>query len=156
MIRVSISFLLLLTANVSASASVHIEHEYDRFLHDIPLHEVCLTVTEIRSIHPVRTCVKLTPVDQSPIPERPNLFPTWTCAKFANVNLVYPREIQTAFCAPHATRGSGSEPATSECLDVVYRRETLPSTIRVREVETNSGRTKFDSVSRTHTFPDCD
>ncbi len=136
--------------------TVHYEHEYDRFLRDIPLKGACVTPTEIRSIKPVRSCVKLEPVNQAAIVDRPNLSPTWVCRKFADVKLVYPRDVQTAYCTQSVSGSSTLKIATPDCPDVVYRRDSLPKTIFVREVRTDFRGTKIDYKTVSHTFEDCE
>lgn len=162
MIRALTTFMLFAVcatgtlAQAAAGSVSHFEHSYDRFLRDIPLTEACITPTEIRSIKPIRTCVQLEPVDQTVIVDRPNLSPTWTCRKFANVKLVYPREIQSAYCAQYTKSGTELQLATGECGDVVYRRETLPEKIEVREVRTDAGGTKVDYIPASFSFPGCE
>lgn len=136
--------------------TVHYEHDYDRFLRDIPMKGACVTPTEIRSIKPVRSCVKLEPVDQTAIVDRPNLSPTWVCRKFADVKLVYPRDVQTAYCTQAVSGSSTLKIATPDCPDVVYRLDSLPKTISAREVRTDFRGLKIDYKTVSHTFEDCE
>ncbi len=162
--KFSLSIVLFLSAMVltaiasmparAASPTNILDHDYRSILRDIPLRNACVTATEVRSIHPVRTCIQLEPAAVA-IPERPNLAPSWTCHQFANVQLVYPRAISTERCVKYGSVRAAEHSPFPECLQTESQTLMLPKTIEVT-VSTNDERTsRLDVVRKSFTFPKC-
>ncbi|CAN5590631.1 hypothetical protein BH10BDE1_BH10BDE1_34840 [soil metagenome] len=155
-----LSLLLLAFASLSPNSAIatttfRIDHAYKSILRDIPLESACVTESEVRSLTPVRTCIRL---DSSIESHRGNTEPvmTWSCGAYANVTPSYPRTIETRTCAQYEPAKPAEYSTTSSCLRFTYGTLTLPRTIEIQMTPILT-RDAPDPASRTETvtFPDC-
>ncbi len=156
LIFVSVFFIGVMTiAEWSLASTVTtIDHSYKSILREIPLQNACVSGTEVRSIHPIRTCIELEPSTPS-LPERPNLTPSWKCRQFANVQLVYPRSITTEKCLRYASVRSAEMSPIPDCLESEQEVLTLPKTIEITISTDDFRGSKLDVMKQQFTFPQC-
>jgi hypothetical protein len=135
--------------------SLRIDHDYRSILRDIPIDNACLTASEVRSLRTIRTCVKLEHSNEALGGPKESVS-TWTCRKYANVTLAYPRQVETRECAQMDRPVAAEYSPVGICRVWSYGTLTLPRTIEIRVTKNVSYDTPQElTETKTFSFPDC-
>lgn len=121
---------------------------FDEDLGNIPLNNVCLTETELRSIKDMKYCPELEL--QNPAPGSGNA-PNWVCKEWVVGPYSYPRTTEREFCTGWKKDGN-----SVICEAWVPKPVTVAKTIKVLVAKGYSTSSTWPGFLKMYTIPDCE